>query len=128
MILTRTGYGSTNLIVTISYNGSTIVVTKPIDLGYPTPDIFTNVGSTATFGGCYQFNYLSQVPGTTYKWQLKKMPSGPTQTVSTAAFAELCFEALGSHRLTLSISNACVTNQVVYTKNINVVDDGGPIH
>jgi len=126
--VTRVGYGTGNINATISVNGQNFIATMAIDFGHATPEPWTNLGATATLGGCYQFNYLSHRTGTTYKWTLVKIPGGTPQTVSTAAAFEHCFETLGRYNLSLSITNSCVANKVVYTRSINVLDDDGPIH
>ncbi len=120
-MLTRTGYGAANLIATVSLNGHSMAITKPIVLGYKQPTVTVNGGNT--WGGSKFYIIGNTEPGTSYRLEVTT-PSGTVYT----AFGEVSLDQLGKYWVRLYITNNCVTERLVYTSSFISVDDGGPIH
>ncbi|WP_114790685.1 M12 family metallopeptidase [Niabella yanshanensis] len=119
--ITRSAYGSANLLATVLFNGNSIVVTKPIILVYKQPTITVNGGNT--WGGSKFYIIGNTEPGTSYRLEVTT-PSGSVYT----ALGEVSLDQLGKYWVRLYLTNSCFTEKLVHTSSFISVDDGGPIH
>ncbi|WP_300597541.1 M57 family metalloprotease [Niabella sp.] len=134
--VTKAANGKTNLLANVSVNGNTYTCSNSIILGYDPPTVSVspllhNGGGTATIGGSYIFT-ANSTSALTYRWELTNGIGGASasqyfMTSPDQSTVEVNFNTTGKYFLKLYITNECVSNVLVYTKGILVVDDGGPI-